>query len=237
MEKEKYHYIYIITNLLDNKKYIGKHSTFNINDGYMGSGTKIKEIIKQGNKNKLKKEIIEFCSSEEIAYEREKYWIKYYNAVESDEFYNIKDGGEGFPCSQKEEIKQKIRQKALEKGIWQGDNNPGHIRAKELRGEGNPFYGKKHTEETKQKIREYRLGKKLSEETKLKIKENAPGKRAIQCIENEIIYPSIREAARCVGLKSSTGIIKFLQGNASYAGKDELGKPLHWRYVDETENN
>lgn len=235
--EQKYHYIYIITNSLDGKKYIGKHSTFNIDDEYMGSGTKIKEIIKQGNKNKLKKEIIEFCPSEEIAYEREKYWIKYYNAVESDEFYNIKEGGEGFPCSQKEEIKQKIRQKALERGAWQGENNPGHIRAKELQGEGNPFYGKKHTEETKQRIREYRLGKKLSEETKLKIKENAPNSKKVQCIETGIIYSSIREAAKQVGLKSSTGIIKFLQGNANYAGKDKLGNPLHWRYADESKNN
>lgn len=231
--KQKYHYIYIITDLLNNKKYIGKHSTFNINDGYMGSGTKIKEIIKQGNKDKLKKEIIEFCPSEEIAYEREKYWIRYYNAVESDNFYNIKEGGEGFPCSQKEEIKQKIKQKALERGAWQGDNNPGHIKAKELQGVGNPFYGKKHTEEAKQKIRESRLGKKLSEETKIKIKENAPSSKKVQCIETGIIYPSIREAARQVGLKSSAGIIKFLQGNASYAGKDKLGNPLHWRYINE----
>jgi len=37
-------------------------------------------------------------------------------------------------------------------------------------GKDNPFYGKKHTEENKEKNRLYHLGKKCSEETKLKLK-------------------------------------------------------------------
>lgn len=32
------HYIYKITNVINGKGYIGKHSTNNINDGYFGSG-------------------------------------------------------------------------------------------------------------------------------------------------------------------------------------------------------
>ena len=39
-------------------------------------------------------------------------------------------------------------------------------------GELNHFYGKRHTEETKQKLREGRIGNKMSEETIRKIKEN-----------------------------------------------------------------
>lgn len=38
------------------------------------------------------------------------------------------------------------------------------------KGEKNGFYGKKHTEETRQRLREIALGRKLSEETKQKIK-------------------------------------------------------------------
>lgn len=40
----------------------------------------------------------------------------------------------------------------------------------------NPFYGKKHSEQTKQKLRELHLGKKLSEETKKKKSQSMKGK-------------------------------------------------------------
>jgi hypothetical protein len=37
-------------------------------------------------------------------------------------------------------------------------------------GENNPFYGKNHTEETKEKLRVFKIGKKLDEETKQKMR-------------------------------------------------------------------
>lgn len=42
-------------------------------------------------------------------------------------------------------------------------------------GKENPMYGKKHSEETKAKMRQYALGKKVSEETKKKISEAFKG--------------------------------------------------------------
>ena len=59
--------------------------------------------------------------------------------------------GKHFHCS--EETKQKISK--ANKGL--------------LAGEKNPFYGKHHTEKSKQKIREKSLGRILSEETKIKM--------------------------------------------------------------------
>ena len=91
------HYVYEITNLVNGKKYIGKRSCKCPieEDKYMGSGILISKSIKKYGKENFRKDILEICNSEEIAFEREKYWIKHYNAVESREFYNIKDGGEG----------------------------------------------------------------------------------------------------------------------------------------------
>jgi hypothetical protein len=41
------HYLYKITCIINEKYYLGIHSTNNINDGYMGSGKRIKYSIKK----------------------------------------------------------------------------------------------------------------------------------------------------------------------------------------------
>ena len=42
----EYYYIYQITNLVNNKIYVGVHKTKDLNDGYMGSGKVIISAIK-----------------------------------------------------------------------------------------------------------------------------------------------------------------------------------------------
>ena len=52
---KKFNYIYLITNTLNNKIYVGKHSTDNLDDGYMGSGKIIIRAIKKYNKENFTK--------------------------------------------------------------------------------------------------------------------------------------------------------------------------------------
>ena len=83
----KYHYIYLITNIITNKKYIGVHSTNNLNDGYMGSSKSLKKDIKLLGKQNFVKEILETFPSRELAEGREKQLVTK-KEVLSDDYYN-----------------------------------------------------------------------------------------------------------------------------------------------------
>lgn len=66
-----YHIVYKITNEVNKKVYIGKHSTSNINDGYLGSGVALKNAIKKYGKQNFTKRILKIFDDEESAYEYE----------------------------------------------------------------------------------------------------------------------------------------------------------------------
>ena len=61
-DHRKYHFIYKTTNLINNKYYIGMHSTDKINDGYMGSGSRLWRSIQHYGKENFKVEILEHLS-------------------------------------------------------------------------------------------------------------------------------------------------------------------------------
>ena len=77
MQKQKHFLIYKITNLINNKIYIGQHVTTNIDDDYMGSGDHIKNAIKKYGIENFHIELIEETDSPN---EREIYWIKEKNS-------------------------------------------------------------------------------------------------------------------------------------------------------------
>jgi len=85
--------VYLITNLINNKKYIGVDSK---NDPkYLGSGKWLKRAINKYGRESFIKEILKEFETEEHAYEYEVKMISKFNAVESEEYYNIQEGGNG----------------------------------------------------------------------------------------------------------------------------------------------
>lgn len=60
MHNHKYHYLYKITNNITSEYYYGIHSTDNLEDSYFGSGSHLKNNIKEYGRDNFIKEILEF---------------------------------------------------------------------------------------------------------------------------------------------------------------------------------
>lgn len=88
----KQYYIYLTTNKVNGKKYIGQHYG-ELDDSYLGSGVAFSRAVQKYGKENFKREILELTTKEQVN-EREQYYIALYNAFISDEFYNLTRGGE-----------------------------------------------------------------------------------------------------------------------------------------------
>lgn len=131
METKNCGFIYLTTNNVNGRKYIGKkvydkHGHWNT---YLGSGIALKMAIEKYGKENFSRKTLEECKTKEILNEREKYWIKKYNAVKDIEFYNIAFGGDGgyVTVGYSEDMLKTLRENKSRgaKGIInQGKDNP-----------------------------------------------------------------------------------------------------------------
>lgn len=159
-----YGYIYR-THILDNgKMYIGqKKSSIFLGESYIGSGNYLRNSIKKHGYTHFKVELLEECSSREELDEREVYWIAYYDAVNSDTYYNRAKGGR-CGCGRKPGFRQPDSMKK---------------KMSDMQKDGKSWMnGKKHSEETKRKMSISRsgvnnpnYGKHFSEEHRKKLSE------------------------------------------------------------------
>jgi len=137
----------------------------NNNPKYLGSGILIRSAIKKYGRNNFKKTIIEECDESQL-YEREKFWIEFFDAVISDIYYNISEGGKGGNKLNNPESYEK----------W-CKNRPNLIEMnKKLKGKTyDEIYGN-NSEIEKEKRRLGQTGKQYTDETKMKMSESGKGR-------------------------------------------------------------
>ena len=165
--------IYKITNKINNKYYIGMHQTSNLDDGYMGSGKLIKRAIQKYSIENFTKEILHVFDNKEDMKNKEKELV-----VINEMSYNLCDGGHGgfgYINQQPEKkdwvLKGRIATNIVLKEKYGVSNSSqiDFVRRKigekaKLRYEQGlmkpppSFLGKKHSEETKQKIKNNKIG-------------------------------------------------------------------------------
>ena len=165
--------IYKITNKINNKYYIGMHQTSNLDDGYMGSGKLIKRAIQKYSIENFTKEILHVFDNEEDMKNKEKELV-----VINEMSYNLCDGGHGgfgYINQQPEKkdwvLKGRIATNIVLKEKYGVSNSSqiDFVRRKigekaKLRHEQGlmkpppSFLGKKHSEETKQKMKNNKIG-------------------------------------------------------------------------------
>ena len=88
-------YIYITTNTINNKQYIGKHVSSFFDPSYQGSGSLLRKAINKYGKDNFVTELVEQCETLEELNDAETRIIEKYDAVRSNAFYNLLPGGDG----------------------------------------------------------------------------------------------------------------------------------------------
>ena len=225
-----YGFIYLTIDLKNGKGYIGQHKIYNqktLDPQYIGSGRIIKDIKKKYGIKRFHRQILCFCESKEELNEKEIEYIAYFNAIESENFYNIAEGGyknpiAGFSEEQKEEFRKKC-------------SRPG---------EKNGMYNKHHTKESRKKISINSIGRKSSFKNKKhkKSSKDAMSKKhkgktqsgltKVYCIELNTSFISCN-----IAKKYCENILNIRLKNPSYVCNGQRGftgtyngKQLHWKW-------
>lgn len=95
-ERKMYHYFYKIENNINKHFYYGIHSTYNIDDGYMGSGVALHEAYDEFGIENFNKQILKYFNTRQelLDYERK---IVTCILVKNENCYNKTIGGGGHP--------------------------------------------------------------------------------------------------------------------------------------------
>lgn len=155
-----FHFTYKTTHS-SGKYYVGRHSTKNINDGYLGSGRWVTSIK---DKSSLSREILEFYNDCEELIKNETILIE--ENIMNPLCMNWNDRGVGWSSrfnpsklnpqrlsGDKNPMKRKDIRKKVSESIKKGYEN----------GRIHPLLGKKHSQDTVEKIRKSKKGIKPSE--------------------------------------------------------------------------
>ena len=174
-----YGFIYITTNLINGKRYLGMCAYHRNNSNtYLGSGKALRRAIKKYGSQSFKRETVEECSDKTSMIEAEIRWIEQLQCVSDPTWYNLNPGGyttKGFSGKiHSEETKFKMRQN----------------------------YRRPMTDKTRELFRENGMARafKLREFAKEHYANGGVSPKAKQVTYDGVIYPSMRHCQAATGI-------------------------------------
>ena len=237
-DKQKFSFpcIYLWTNLVNNKVYIGQTQNFYQRmQQYYSKREKrcINLALSKYGFDNFDIDILEKDISISDLDKYEQYWIDYYESYDLKKGYNIcKEAGTTRGYHHTDEDKHKMSE--IVKGnqnakgkTWKMPEGFGERQRQFMLGK-QYCLGRKLSPETRAKIAESNRRRVISDESKKKMSESHKGKttKKVKCVELDIIFDSIGEAAEFVGVDRS-GIGACLRG----AQKTSAG--FHWERIFE----
>ena len=195
MAANKIFVVYRTTNLLNQKFYIGYHATWELEDGYLGSGLYLWNSIRKYGIANFKREVLFIFSNSEEAYSKEKELIELYRHKDP-LCMNLMPGGVG-GWKENEETRKKLQisgKRVTEAKLkaWEAlrgkprseetkeklslANSGKHLSVETRRKLSLSLKGRKHSERTKAKISKSNLGRIISETAKQKCRDKLLGK-------------------------------------------------------------
>ena len=185
-----YGYVYLTTNLINGRQYIGqKKSKEFLGNTYLGSGKYLKNAILKYGREAFIVELLEECNSYDELNQAEIDWIEWYNAVESENFYNLSKGGKAPSYKASDSTKQKMRDSHLGKRVGEVNSSKRpEVRVKMSKSHmgkalsmahrkhiSDSKRGKSFTDEHKRNLKISREGYHHSQETIAKIRQSNKG--------------------------------------------------------------
>jgi len=166
----RYHYVYKVTNTINNKIYIGKHTTKILSDNYMGSGKRLHIAKRKYGKENFTKEYLSFHNNEQEAYDAEELLVTP-DFIKEDNAYNIVIGGGTVRgLIHNEETKERIKQsckKIVKTPEWISKINAANtgrpLSEEHKKSISNTLKGNKDSDEVRKKKSESNKGKPKSE--------------------------------------------------------------------------